>query len=80
MNFFRKAFNLYYEGFRDMPKWGKQMWMIILIKGFVVFVLVKFIFFPNHLKKNFDSDSQRSEYVINELIKTAQNDTTITKH
>jgi len=80
MNFFKKAFLLYYEGFRDMPKWGRQMWMIILIKGFIVFVLVKFIFFPNHLKKHFDTDEQRSEYVINELIKTAQNDTTITEH
>jgi hypothetical protein len=80
MNFLKKAFRLYYEGFRDMPKWGRQMWTIILIKGFVVFVLIKFIFFPNHLKQNFNTNEQRSEYVINELIKTAQNDTTITKH
>lgn len=62
-----------------MPKWGRQMWLIILIKGFVVFILVKFIFFPNHLKKNFDTDKQRSEYVINELIKKSENDTAIVK-
>ncbi len=54
-----------------MPKWGKQMWLIILIKGFLVFIVVKFIFFPNHLKKNFDTDKERSEHVINELIKNS---------
>ncbi len=80
MGIFRKVFRFYYEGFRDMPRWGRQLWLIILLKGFLVFVLVRFIFFPNHLKQNFDTDEQRSEHVINELIKTSQNDTTFTKH
>ncbi len=80
MNVFKRVFRFYYEGFRDMPRWGRQMWLIILVKGFVVFILVKFIFFPNHLKKNFDTDQQRSEYVIDQLIKTSQNDTTTVKH
>ncbi len=80
MNIFKRVVRFYYEGFRDMPRWGRQMWLIILIKGFVVFILVKFIFFPNHLKTNFETDEQRSEHVINELIKTSQNDTATVKH
>ncbi len=80
MKVLKKIFRFYYEGFKNMPRWGKQMWLIILIKGFLVFVLVKFIFFPNHLKTNFDTDEQRSEHVINELIKTAQDDTITTEH
>ena len=80
MKILKRIFRFYYEGFKNMPRWGKQMWLIILIKGFLVFVLVKFIFFPNHLKTNFDTDEQRSEHVINELIKAAQNDTITTEH
>ncbi|MDD2386625.1 MAG: DUF4492 domain-containing protein [Bacteroidales bacterium] len=80
MKILKRIFRFYYEGFKNMPRWGKQMWLIILIKGFLVFVLVKFIFFPNHLKTNFDTDEQRSEHVINELIKTAQDDTITTEH
>lgn len=80
MNVLKRIWRFYYEGFKEMPRWGRQMWLIILIKGFVVFILVKFIFFPNHLKRNFDTDEQRSEHVINELIKTAQDDTTIIEH
>lgn len=76
MGVFKKIFRFYYEGFRTMPKWGRQMWLIILLKGFFIFILVKFIFFPNHLKTNFDTDEQRSEHVINELIKSSNNDTT----
>ncbi len=77
MKMLRKVFRFYYEGFRTMPKWGRQMWIIILLKGFLIFILIKFIFFPNHLKKNFETDEQRSEHVINELIKSSKNDTTI---
>lgn len=80
MRILKNIFRFYYEGFKNMPKWGKQMWIIILLKGFLVFVVVKFIFFPNHLKKNFDTDEQRSEHVINELIKNSQNDTATIKH
>ncbi|MBN2777557.1 MAG: DUF4492 domain-containing protein [Bacteroidales bacterium] len=80
MNVLKRIWRFYYEGFKEMPRWGRQMWLIILIKGFVVFILVKFIFFPNHLKRNFDTDEQRSEHVINELIKTAQDDTITIEH
>ncbi|MDD2636159.1 MAG: DUF4492 domain-containing protein [Bacteroidales bacterium] len=80
MKVLKRIFRFYYEGFKNMPRWGKQMWLIILIKGFLVFVLVKFIFFPNHLKTNFETDEQRSEHVINELIKIAQDDTITTKY
>lgn len=62
-----------------MPRWGRQMWIIILLKGFIVFIIVKSLFFPNYLKKNFNSDKERSEHVINELIKTAENDTVTIK-
>jgi hypothetical protein len=44
------AFHLYYDGFRSMTI-GKTLWLVILIKLFVIFVILKVFFFPNFLKE-----------------------------
>lgn len=49
--------------------WGKQVWAIILIKLFIMFAVLKLFFFPDILKKNFDTDEERSEHVIEQLTK-----------
>ncbi len=66
MQFLRKVFFLYYDGFRNMTV-GRKLWLIIFIKLFVMFVVLKLFFFPDLLKKNFYSDEERSNYVIEEL-------------
>lgn len=38
--FWYKAFDLYYDGFRNM-KLGKTLWAIILIKLFIMFAILK---------------------------------------
>ncbi|MBN2481987.1 MAG: DUF4492 domain-containing protein [Bacteroidales bacterium] len=48
---------------------GKKLWIIILIKLFIMFVILKMLFFPDILKKHFDSDKERSDYVIDQLSK-----------
>ena len=67
MTFIKKIFFFYINGFRNMT-WGKSLWIIILIKLFIMFVVLKIFFFPNILKKNFDTDEQRSRHVIEQLI------------
>jgi len=62
----RKVFFLYYDGFRNMTV-GRKLWLIIFIKLFVMFIILKLLFFPDLLKKNFSSDEERSNYVIEEL-------------
>ena len=62
----KKVFRFYYDGFRKMT-WGKKLWGIILLKLFIMFVILKIFFFPNLLKKNFDSDEERSDYVLEQL-------------
>jgi hypothetical protein len=52
-----------------MDLWGRQVWIIILVKLFILFVILKIFFFPDLLKRDFDSDEQRSEYVIEQLTK-----------
>lgn len=66
-NIFFRVFNFYYEGFRSM-KLGRTLWLIILIKLFVMFVILKIFFFPNFLKTNFETDEERSDYVLEQLI------------
>lgn len=69
MNWFKKVLLFYYNGFRSMTL-GKTLWIIILIKLFVMFVILRIFFFPDLLQKNFSNDSQRAEYVLDELTKT----------
>jgi len=68
MSLFRRIFYFYYDGFRSMTV-GKKLWVIILIKLFIIFVILKIFFFPDLLKKNFSSDKERGEYVLENLSK-----------
>ncbi len=62
----KRIFRFYYEGFKSMTV-GKTLWIIILIKLFVMFAILKIFFFPNILKQNFKTDEERSNYVIEQL-------------
>jgi hypothetical protein len=53
-----------------MSSWGRKVWIIIIIKLFIIFFILKIFFFPNLLKKNYENDAQRSEYVLDQLTKT----------
>jgi hypothetical protein len=59
-------FHLYYDGFKNM-RVGKKLWVIIAIKIFVMFFIIKWLFFPNILKENFQNDVQRSDYILQQL-------------
>lgn len=63
----RRIWDLYYEGFRSMTV-GKTLWIIILVKVFVFFVIMKLLFFPNILKRDYATDEERADHVRNELI------------
>ena len=63
---FRKVFSFYAEGFRSMT-WGRRLWRIILIKLFILFAILRIFFFPDVLKRDFQSDEQRSQHVIEQL-------------
>jgi hypothetical protein len=64
----KRLFRFYYEGFRDISVWGRKVWIIILIKLFIMFAILKLFFFPDFLQKKYDNDKQRSEYVRDQLI------------
>ncbi len=66
---FRNVFYFYYDGFRSMTI-GKKLWMIILIKLFIMFFVLRLFFFPDFLGSRFDTDEEKSEYVLDQLTKT----------
>ena len=68
---FRKVFNFYYEGFRSMTV-GRKLWIIILIKLFVIFIIFRIFFFQDFLDKRFSSNEEKSNYVIEELTTKAK--------
>lgn len=63
----RKIWLLYYDGFRSMTV-GKTLWLIILIKLFIFFIVMKLLFFPDLLQRDFDNDEDRADHVRNELL------------
>jgi hypothetical protein len=67
----KSVFMFYYEGFKEMTV-GKILWMIILIKLAIMFLVLKLFFFPNFLKSNFETENERVEYVIQELTTPAK--------
>ncbi len=67
-----KRIGLFYlEGFKSMDL-GKTLWMIILIKLFVLFVVIKIFFFPRYLNQ-FDTQTEKEDLVSKELIERALN-------
>lgn len=64
----KKIFRFYSEGFRNMSDWGRKAWLIIIIKLFIIFVILRLFFFHDFLGRNFRNDAERSEYVRNQLL------------
>ena len=67
-SFPRRIWSFYYDGFRSMTV-GKTLWIIILLKIFIFFIVMKLLFFPNILKSDFNTDEERAEHVRNELLR-----------
>ncbi len=67
MNFLRRVIDLYVDGFRNMTV-GRSLWLLILIKLFLFFVVLKLFFFPNFLAKEYSTDEARAQHVRTELL------------
>ena len=62
-----KIWRFYMEGFRSMTL-GKTLWAIILIKLFIMFFILRLFFFPYILQQKYDTDEERANQVIENLI------------
>ena len=62
----KRIFRFYYDGFRKMT-WGRKLGGIILLKLFIMFAILRLIFFPDLLKRDFNSDEERASYVLEQI-------------
>jgi hypothetical protein len=46
---------------------GKRLWLIILIKLFIFFVILRLFFFPDFLQTRFNTEQERGDYVLEQL-------------
>jgi len=64
-----RIIRFYVDGFKSMTI-GRTLWLLILIKLFIMFVVLKIFFFPRFLNR-FDSEEAKQDYVSKELIDRA---------
>ncbi len=64
-SFLYRAFHLYYDGFRSMTL-GKTLWLVIGIKLFIMFAILKVFFFPDFLKQHTEKGGE-ADFVATEL-------------
>ncbi|MBO8459915.1 MAG: DUF4492 domain-containing protein [Bacteroidetes bacterium] len=65
-NIFKRVALFYWDGFRNMTL-GKTLWLIILIKLFIMFAILRVFFFPNYFAE-MQTDAEKSDYVGTELV------------
>ncbi|MDP4240765.1 MAG: DUF4492 domain-containing protein [Bacteroidota bacterium] len=63
----KEIFNFYNDGFRNLSSTSRKLWLIIFIKLFILFAVLKLFFFPDFLKTKFKNNTERSNYVIEQL-------------
>ena len=65
----RNFFNMYYDGFRNLSKTSKTLWIIILIKLSIMFAVMRAFLFPNFLNSVADNDKEKADYVSTQITK-----------
>lgn len=64
--FFRRVADLYIGGFREMTV-GRKLWVLIIIKLAIIFLVFRLFFFPDTLKEDYDNDNDRARAVRSSL-------------
>jgi len=68
MSWLRRVFAFYYEGFRGLT-WGKTLWLLILLKLFLIFFVMKLFFFSDNFEHHYKTDEERSLQILENLTK-----------
>jgi len=63
----RNVWRFYADGFRGMTI-GRTLWILILIKIFILFFIFRLFFFPDILSRDYDTDEERAAAVRKSLI------------
>lgn len=63
----RRIISFYIDGFRSMTV-GRKLWVLILIKLAIIFLVFKLFFFPDLLSRDYSTDQERAAAVRNSLL------------
>jgi len=63
---FGNVYRMYRDGFANM-RLGRTLWLIILLKLFILFCILKPFFFPDILQTRFHSNDERAAFVFAQL-------------
>jgi Na+/H+ antiporter NhaD/arsenite permease-like protein len=64
-------FTMFRDGFKEM-KLGKTLWLIVIIKLCIMFLILRPFFFPNVLNSKYKTEEAKAEHVRNELMKRSE--------
>lgn len=67
-NYLIAFFKLYIDGFKGM-KLGRKLWGIIIIKLLIMFGVLKVFLFDENLNSKFKTDEEKTNFVLENLIK-----------
>ena len=67
MGFLKRIWKFYIESFTHMGRYGNRLMLIILIKLIIIFAILKVFFFRDFLDSRFNTDQEKSEYILNQL-------------
>ena len=63
----RSFYEFYRDGFKNMTV-GRTLWVLVLVKLFIMFGILKVFFFPNFLNTKFDKEEDKANFVNSELL------------
>lgn len=63
----KRLWHIYRDGFSHLPRWGKILVAIVLVKLLIMFVVFKLLFMPNYLNSRYTTEEEKSNHVLNEL-------------
>lgn len=67
MGAFKNIYFFYRDGFARMDRLGRMLWLIILLKLLIMFLVLRVFFFRDYLSERFDDEEQKTQYVVRVL-------------
>ena len=66
MNLLHRVADLYIDGFRNMTI-GRTLWLVILVKLFIIFAILKLFFFPDFISSHAEKGHE-AEFVAGDVM------------
>jgi hypothetical protein len=62
-----RIYDLYHDGFQKMTV-GRTLWIVVIVKLFIIFAVLKIFFFPDFLQSKAADDADKAAYVSTQIV------------